>query len=594
MSSPTSFDLFRYRSWFRLNSRWSIASVILLICLWTAVAWMIAGTEAERRGARLVEHERQEAQRSAVVVGLNLRRTIAHIRSIPSVIAADPLVLATLRRFGPAAEASPLPYDERQGSWMADAEFNALRRRLADIVSIAEIGISANWVMNAAGDTFAVGILPGDVNFLGANYADRDYFKAAQRGENGDQFAVGRVTGMAGLYFAAPVQANGHFLGAVGVRTNIGSLAHLLEPGMFVTDHKGVVIMAHDPNLIMRVMPNSRVERDPDQERLDRYKRTVFEGLKLTPATEIGIPGLIHWQDAATFSVMAVDNHPDGMLTINVVRGVAGIDTIQADRRILALLLAVTGALIVLSVAGVVSYLRHNRQHSRDLRQSLEAERRLVEDQRQFILMMGHEVGTPLAIIDRSAEMIMDLLEPVPDQIGRRLTTIRDSVRRLLRVIEGLLIAERVGLGGGEMIRLDAGEIASDAADALASGDARITVNAPADGAPFRGDGTLMTMVMTNLIENALKYSPNNQPVEVDVRHEDGEIVITVADRGVGFPDAELASAGQRFFRASNTGERRGTGLGLHIAQRILAAHQGRLDIRNRPGGGAVITVHLP
>ena len=595
MSSPTSFDLFRYPSRFRLNLRWSIASVVLFICLWVAVAWMLSGVETERRGRRLAEHERQEAQRSAEVVGLNLRRTIAHIRSIPAVIATDPFVLAALSRFGPSATALPFAFDERQRFWMADFEFNALSHHLADVVSIAEIGINSSWVMNAAGDTFAVGILSGDVNYLGANYVDRDYFTAAQRGENGDQFAVGRVTGKAGLYFTSPVQIKDQFLGAVGVRTNIDSLTHLLEPGMFVTDVRGVVIMAHDPNLVMCVMPNGRIKQTSNQERQDRYKRETFEILKLTPAMEVGIPDLIHWQDAATFSVMAVDNHPDDMLTINVIRGVVGIDTIRADRKFLALLLAVPGALLVLSIAGTVAYLRKNRRHSRDLAESLEMERRRVEGQRQFILMMSHEVGTPLAIIDRSAEMVMDLMGQVPEQVGRRLTAIRDSVSRLLRIIEGLLAAERAGLGGTEMIHLDAGEIVTDAVETLVLGEARIIVNAPIDGAPFHGDGTLMALVMTNLIDNAMKYSPADQPVEVDVlRHGDDEIVITVADRGIGFPDAELASAGQRFFRASNAGEKRGTGLGLHIVQRILAAHKGRLDISNRPGGGAVITVHLP
>ena len=82
--------------------------------------------------------------------------------------------------------------------------------------------------------------------------------------------------------------------------------------------------------------------------------------------------------------------------------------------------------------------------------------------------------------------------------------------------------------------------------------------------------------------------------MEIGIQSEEGDISITVADHGIGFPEAELSSAGQRFFRASNAGERHGTGLGLHIAARVLAIHQGRLDIRNRPEGGALVTAHLP
>ena len=594
MMGSSLSDLPRKRLRGTLLSRLTVAVTALLICLWTATAWLLAGSEVTQRMTRRAERILQEAERSAEVVGLNLGRSIGHVRTIPSVIAADPGVMAALSRFGSTAVASPLSADQRQRLWQADTEFNALSRRLADIVSIAEIGISAVWVMNVAGDTFATGILPRDVNFLGTNYADRDYFSAAQHGETGVQFAVGRITGVPGLYFAAPVTVDGRFLGATGVRTNIDSLSRLMDPGMFVTDSNGVIVLAYDKNLLMHVAPNSRIGQVSKQDRDDRYKRQVFESLDVISDTEFGIPGLLRLKDAPDVFVMAVHSQPGDMLTVNALRRVDGIDTIRTDRIFLALMLAVIGTLVILSAVGAVFYVRSVVGHRRDLEQSLDVERRLVENQRQFILMMGHEVGTPLAIIDRSAEMVMDLLKPLPDQVALRLTAIRDSGRRLQRLIEDLLAAERVGLGGSDSIRLDAVEIVADAADTLDVGGERIILNVPKEAASFRGDGTLMMMVVTNLIDNALKYSPADQPVEIDVRQGGGEIVITVADHGIGFPDGELASAGQRFFRASNAGERRGTGLGLYIALRAVTAHHGRLDFHNRPGGGTVVTVHLP
>ena len=275
----------------------------------------------------------------------------------------------------------------------------------------------------------------------------------------------------------------------------------------------------------------------------------------------------------------------------------------ETSRRLwaaLGLLAAVAGiflvALIERSLASAIATRRHVADlavANRTLEQALQTERRMVEDQRQFLHMLGHEVGTPLAIIDRAAEMVLDLLEPAPEQVGRRLTAIRDSVRRLSRVIDGLLEAERVGLGG-RMTLVDAGEIVAEVVSGLEAGRNRVVIEGPENGYPVLGDWTLMTMVIANLVDNALKYSPADQPVEIGIQSEEGDISITVADHGIGFPEAELPSAGQRFFRASNAGERRGTGLGLHIAARVLAIHQGRLDIRNRPEGGALVTAHLP
>src|SRR5262249_52013546 len=102
--------------------------------------------------------------------------------------------------------------------------------------------------------------------------------------------------------------------------------------------------------------------------------------------------------------------------------------------------------------------------------------------------------------------------------------------------------------------------------------------------------------VMDNLIGNAIKYSPNGEPVDVSVKREGDEIVVTISDRGIGVQDTELASLFSRFARGSNA--RRlgitGTGFGLYLAQPIAEKHGGSIAAESQEGKGSTFTVRLP
>jgi hypothetical protein len=103
-----------------------------------------------------------------------------------------------------------------------------------------------------------------------------------------------------------------------------------------------------------------------------------------------------------------------------------------------------------------------------------------------------------------------------------------------------------------------------------------------------------LLMVVINLVENALKYSPEDTPVTVSIVVAGGDIVIGVRDRGIGIPEAERRSVGRRFFRASNTRAATGTGLGLYNARKLLEYHQGELSLEVPPDGGTLALIRLP
>lgn len=227
--------------------------------------------------------------------------------------------------------------------------------------------------------------------------------------------------------------------------------------------------------------------------------------------------------------------------------------------------------------------------------QSLEAERRMHGRLKQFLSLLGHELRTPLAIIDRSAEIGGVLLNHRQGEVAPRLDTIRATVDRMRRLISNLLMAERAELGGdfGELV--DLARVLNDLTRVLAQvyEEGRIIVDLPQGGLQVRGDRELLATALGNLIDNALKYSPADQPVLVQVRNDDA-IHIAVSDKGIGFPLPQMTKIGQRFFRAANVADIPGTGLGLNIVKTVVEKHGGRLHLANGRDGGAVVTIALP
>ncbi len=231
-----------------------------------------------------------------------------------------------------------------------------------------------------------------------------------------------------------------------------------------------------------------------------------------------------------------------------------------------------------------------------ELSASLATERRLREEQRQFMRMVGHEFRTPLATIQLEGEMIgMNPDEPEATT-ARRLAGIAGSVRRMAGLIDRFLAAERED---GESLRAEPLEVAALLAEverhfaALGHGD-RLRF-APAAGAGrYRGDSGMLQTVLINLIDNALKYSPADRPVDVIAGLGDGALEFQVVDRGIGIPEGERAAVGRRFFRASNAAGETGTGTGLYNSQRLLDYHGGTLRLGPGEAGGTVVLVRLP
>lgn len=234
-----------------------------------------------------------------------------------------------------------------------------------------------------------------------------------------------------------------------------------------------------------------------------------------------------------------------------------------------------------------------------------ESLRTLEELDRQkgaFLSTVSHELRTPLTSIAGYVEMLSDGAGGDLDDEQRRLVEVIDrNTDRLQGLIEDMLILTRIEAADFVPARddVDLSRIARDVVEDLLPSALRkdivVVVNAP-DPAPVEGDPTHLARALSNLVSNALKFTPTDGAVEVAVTNVDGRVVATVTDSGIGIPEAQKAELFSRFFRASNavTASIPGTGLGLSIVEAIVTEHGGTIDVPSHEGEGATFRIDLP
>ncbi|OWZ91144.1 hypothetical protein B9J07_24040 [Sinorhizobium sp. LM21] len=228
------------------------------------------------------------------------------------------------------------------------------------------------------------------------------------------------------------------------------------------------------------------------------------------------------------------------------------------------------------------------------LNASLEAERALREEQADFMRIVSHEFRTPLAVIRNAVDMIGLIGDTSKDATKERLAGIGEALDRLFSLIERFMTND-----GDNRFRPERMQIASLIADVQLHFDMtgrgeRLRFRTQGEAVSTIADPDMLATVVINLIDNALKYSPDDQPIHIDGRSDVGSIVIQVRDRGIGIPEAEVHKIGRRFFRASNTKAGSGTGLGLYSSRKLLAYHGGTLDLFSNEGGGTTAVARVP
>ena len=225
---------------------------------------------------------------------------------------------------------------------------------------------------------------------------------------------------------------------------------------------------------------------------------------------------------------------------------------------------------------------------------------RLEATRRDFVANVSHELKTPVGAVALLAEAVLDAADD-PDEVRRFATRILTESTRLGALVTELIELSRLQ-GAERLPELATVEVDEVVREALArcrlaaeSADIHITVDPPS-GLLVDGDATLLVTALSNLVDNAISYSPPGSPVSLSRRLAGGFVEIAVTDRGIGIAPEHQRRVFERFFRVDPARSRvtGGTGLGLAIVKHVAANHGGDVRLWSRLGTGSTFTLRIP
>jgi len=226
--------------------------------------------------------------------------------------------------------------------------------------------------------------------------------------------------------------------------------------------------------------------------------------------------------------------------------------------------------------------------------------RRLERLRRELTANVSHELRTPLTSIKGFAETLLGGAMRDEATARRFLEIIDKEADRLVKLVDDLLDLSRLE---DKRISLQLGqvEVGTLVDETLArlrplAGQRTIDVQAPPTAVVALADRDRLSQVLTNLLDNAIKFTPDGGRITVGWRCTNGEVEISVSDSGPGIPEADLPRIFERFYKADRARPAHpgGSGLGLAITKHIVEAHGGRIAVRSSPGTGTTFTVTLP
>ena len=354
-----------FKSFFKVQQQ-GICIFIVLALLCGAATWYISGEFAASRMSSLLNQVQSDAEDDAKNIALNINQRIFQAQSIPNILSKDYYVLEALKTFQSPAEDSQKTPAEKQKRFLSSTVIDILNARLNEIRT--DNFLHTLFVLNLAGDCIAAGKPQEVQSFIGMNYSDRKYFLEAQDGHPGRQFAVGRTDDIRALFYSKPVLDSGNFLGAIVSRIYVDNLTNLaLDQDVFVTDENGVVILAKDPELLMKTLPGSKCLGLIADVANSVYKQSNFERLELAPFQSGETTGLVRWKKAEYPYVHAVATVKDEQITVHVLRDLKQVLALNTDRKLWFYMVSLAGILLLALCLGIIEYIRSISFHRKEL-----------------------------------------------------------------------------------------------------------------------------------------------------------------------------------------------------------------------------------
>jgi len=228
--------------------------------------------------------------------------------------------------------------------------------------------------------------------------------------------------------------------------------------------------------------------------------------------------------------------------------------------------------------------------------------KQLDQIRREFVANVSHELRTPLSILRGYIEVLLDEPETQSEELARILSIMERHSKRLQRLVDDLLSLAQLESSQATLeisaVRLDElfSNLIRDWKEKLAAKNLKVIVDLTPEAFTLHADGTRLEEVLYNLLDNAVKFSPENGQIHLRATHRGSDMVLSVADSGLGIGKEHLPRIFERFYRADKARSRElgGTGLGLAIVKHIAQLHGGRVEAESELGHGTTIRVVLP
>ncbi|HTE00096.1 MAG TPA: PAS domain-containing sensor histidine kinase [Mucilaginibacter sp.] len=231
---------------------------------------------------------------------------------------------------------------------------------------------------------------------------------------------------------------------------------------------------------------------------------------------------------------------------------------------------------------------------------SLEKEKELGQLKSRFVSMASHEFRTPLSTVQLSASLIDKYAQPLEnDHISKHVGKIKNAVGNLTTILNDFLSLEKLEAGKVEptFCTFDLVKLAEEITEEMqmvAKQNQNIIYQHTGISSLVKLDNNLLKNCIINLIANAIKYSGENTFIEFNTEIDEHQCIITVKDNGIGIPDNDQKHLFEAFFRAHNTGNIPGTGLGLNIVARYTGLMNGKIDFKSSVNQGTLFTLSFP
>ena len=353
-----------------LEQKYKVMLVCLILVVWVAVSWFGAKQEFESDLAVMVVAEQKRTQAMSDDVADSIRRNLHYVAGIPEAFQYALRVWKAVDKFGPAVARTNLSKEQAMLRWKADTVLGDLNNYLSVIQN--SLGVDMIFVVNASGDAISASNWNKAETPIGTSYADRQWFAEARNGHHGMQYAMGRTTHRAGLYFSTPIMRDGRFAGAIVAKVELKALSFLTrQADAYVADTNGVIILAHDDDMVMKSVPGATVSKLADAEKRALYQTSAMPELHIES-----------WQQHETLKrinneafphVLTATALPEFGLTIYAESDMPRFFALERERHSNFILFSVLGIAAVL-----IAFAFFSQRRAKDLAHESEASLRLI------------------------------------------------------------------------------------------------------------------------------------------------------------------------------------------------------------------------